>query len=95
MRLLTVFRTVITCVRVYGVRREGNVDPAVDVHGELTSQNVLFKAETVKAASQALKVSGRGRGEGVAQARGGGGLGLLARYFLREIAPVRLIGDFE
>ncbi|CAM9214373.1 unnamed protein product [Laminaria digitata] len=40
--------------RVFGVRRQGNVDPAIDVHGELTSQNVLFKAETVKAASQAL-----------------------------------------
>lgn len=45
--------------RVYGVRPEGNVDPAVDVHGELTSQNVLFKSETVQAAAQALGVRGR------------------------------------
>lgn len=43
--------------RVYGVRAEGNVDPAVDVHGELTSQNVLFKNETVEQAAQALGVS--------------------------------------
>lgn len=42
--------------RVYGVRAEGNVDPATDIQGELTSQNVLFKAETVGAASRALKV---------------------------------------
>ena len=59
--------------RVFGVRREGNVDPAVDVHGELTSQNVLFKAETVKAASQALGVSDKGWARGRrARARGGG-----------------------
>ena len=54
--------------RVFGVQREGNVDPAIDVHGELTSQNVLFKAETVRAASEALGVRGvlrvRGRGGG-------------------------------
>lgn len=61
MRLLIVSRCLLFCCgRVYGVRREGNVDPAIDVHGELTSQNVLFKAETVKAASQALGVRGRG-----------------------------------
>ncbi|CAM9833494.1 unnamed protein product [Ectocarpus sp. 6 AP-2014] len=40
--------------RVYGVRPEGNVDPAVDAHGELTSQNVLFKSETVRVAVEAL-----------------------------------------
>lgn len=43
--------------RVYGVRPEGNVDPAVDAHGELTSQNVLFKNEAVAQAAQALGVS--------------------------------------
>ena len=33
------------------------MDPAVDAHGELTSQNVLFKNETVAQAAQALGVS--------------------------------------
>lgn len=56
------------------MRREGNVDPAIDVHGELTSQNVLFKAETVKAASQALGVSVEG-GVGWAKSAVVGGRG--------------------
>lgn len=43
--------------RVYGVRPEGNVDPAMDAHGELTSQNVLFESETVQEAVEALGVS--------------------------------------
>lgn len=33
------------------------MDPAVDVHGELTSQNVLFKNETLEQAAEALGVS--------------------------------------
>ncbi len=32
------------------------MDPAADVHGELTSQNVLFKSETVEQAAGALGV---------------------------------------
>lgn len=57
MAISTMTMVTLLLCRVYGVRAEGNVDPAMDMHGELKSQNVLFKAETVKAAAQALGVS--------------------------------------
>lgn len=43
--------------RVYGVRDEGNVDPAGDIQGELTSQNVLFLQNSVREAWRDLGVS--------------------------------------
>ncbi|CAM9125031.1 unnamed protein product [Discosporangium mesarthrocarpum] len=41
---------------VYGIAVEGNVDPSMDIHGELTSQNVLFKAHPVGNAVEMLKL---------------------------------------
>lgn len=48
--------TTLHTYRVYGVRAEGNCDPAGDVHGELLNQNCLFKAESIKDASDTLQV---------------------------------------